>query len=58
MDVLTRRTNFIGFIEFYEPISHAVPAVFHCLLISRTLKRLGQLPLRSLFFDDLDKCGR
>lgn len=33
MNVLTPSTNFIGFIEFYEAIFHAVAAVFHCLLI-------------------------
>lgn len=32
MDVPTRSTNFIGFIEFYDAILYGVPAVFHCLL--------------------------
>lgn len=42
VDVLTPSTNFIGFIEFYDAIFHAVAAVFHCLLIlMRIVRRFG-----------------
>lgn len=39
VDVPTPSTNFIGFIEFYDAIFHAVAVVFHCLLILMRLVR-------------------